>query len=74
MRFDVEDECGGLPAGNPEDLFRPYTQRGTNREGLGLGLGITRKGIEAYDGEVGVRNVPGKGCVFTITLPRPGAA
>jgi signal transduction histidine kinase len=68
--FDVEDECGGLAVGNAEDLFRSYTQHGTNREGLGLGLSITRKGIEAHDGEVGVRDLPGKGCVFTIALPR----
>lgn len=70
VRFDVEDECGGLPVGNAEDLFRPFTQRGASRKGLGLGLSIARRGIEAQGGDVGVRDLPGKGCVFTITLPR----
>lgn len=68
--FEVEDECGGLPAGQAEDLFRAYTQRGPNRKGIGLGLSISRRGIEGNGGEVRVRDLPGKGCVFTIALPR----
>ncbi|MEO8348247.1 MAG: HAMP domain-containing sensor histidine kinase [Acidobacteriota bacterium] len=71
--FEVEDQCGGLPKGESEDLFRPFTQRGPNRKGLGLGLSISRKGIEANGGEVHVRDLPGKGCVFTIDLPRYAA-
>lgn len=67
--FEIEDECGGLPAGDPERFFRPFTQDGRNREGLGLGLSISRKGVEADGGEIHVRDLPGKGCVFTIALP-----
>jgi signal transduction histidine kinase len=72
--FDVEDECGGLPAGTVDTLFRPYNQQSTRRVGLGLGLSITRKSVEANGGEVRVRDVPGVGCVFTIDLPRIAAA
>lgn len=72
--FEVEDECGGLPAGTAEELFRPFTQRGSNRTGVGLGLSISRRGVEANGGKIGVRDLPGKGCVFTISLPRPPAA
>jgi len=72
--FDVEDECGGLPAGAVDALFRPYNQQNSNRVGLGLGLSITRKSVEANGGEVRVRDMPGVGCVFTIDLPRLGAA
>jgi signal transduction histidine kinase len=72
--FDVEDECGGLPTGSADALFRPYTQRGRNRAGLGLGLSIARKSVEANGGEIRVRDVPGFGCVFTVDLPRLGAA
>ena len=32
----VEDACGGLPAGDPEDLFRPFEQRSVDKTGLGL--------------------------------------
>ena len=71
---DVEDECGGLPAGMPEALFRPFEQRGVDRTGLGLGLAISRRGVEANGGKIGVRDLPGKGCVFSIDLPRSRGA
>jgi signal transduction histidine kinase len=66
----IEDECGGLPPGQAEDLFRPFTQRSTDRTGLGLGLTISRKAIRLIGGELSVRNLPGLGCVFTVDLPR----
>jgi len=69
IRIEVEDECGGLPAGLPEQLFRPFERRGTDRTGLGLGLAISRQGVQANGGTLDVRNLPGKGCVFSIDLP-----
>jgi signal transduction histidine kinase len=68
--FEVEDECGGLPSGETEDLFRPFERRGSNHSGVGLGLFISRKAAKANAGEIRVRDLPGKGCVFTIDLPR----
>jgi signal transduction histidine kinase len=68
--LDVQDGCGGLPPGSAAELFRPFEQRGSNRSGLGLGLSITRKSIEASGGSVRVRDIPGSGCVFTIELPQ----
>jgi signal transduction histidine kinase len=68
--IEVEDECGGLPPGKVDTLFRPFEQRGANRTGLGLGLSIARKSVEANGGNLSVRDVPGVGCVFAIELPR----
>jgi signal transduction histidine kinase len=68
--FDVEDECGGLPPGKTEELFRPYEQRSSDRSGAGLGLAISRKAAKANGGEIRVRDIPGTGCVFTLDLPR----
>jgi signal transduction histidine kinase len=68
--IDVEDQCGGLPPGKAEELFRPFEQRGTDRTGLGLGLAICDRGARANDGEIHVHNHPGQGCVFTLELPR----
>lgn len=70
--IEVEDECGGLPAGTAEELFRPFEQRSANRTGIGLGLSISRRAVEANDGKLDVRNLTGRGCVFTIDLPRSG--
>lgn len=68
--IEVEDQCGGLPAGKAEAMFLPFEQHGTDRSGLGLGLSIARRAIDASGGKLGVRDIPGKGCVFTIDMPR----
>ena len=68
--LEVEDECGGLPPGIAERIFKPFSQAGEDRSGVGLGLSLSRRGIEAYGGTLHVRDLPGRGCVFTIDLPR----
>jgi signal transduction histidine kinase len=67
--IDVKDHCGGLPSGNAEKMFTSFTQRGENRTGLGLGLSIARQSVVADGGELSVVDVPGTGCIFTISLP-----
>jgi len=68
--IDVEDHCGGLPPGAMDRMFLPFTQSGANRSGLGLGLTMCRRSVEANNGILRVRDVPGSGCVFTIDLLR----
>ena len=68
--FEVEDECGGLPPGSSEDLFRSFEQRASDRSGLGVGLALARDGVEANGGAIRARDLPGRGCIFTIDLPR----
>jgi signal transduction histidine kinase len=70
VSIEVEDQCGGLPPGESEDLFARFERRSRNRAGMGLGLVISRKSVESEDGELRVRDIPGVGCVFTIDLPR----
>jgi signal transduction histidine kinase len=71
--IDVEDECGGLPPEKAEKLLRPFVQQGHDRSGLGLGLSIALKAVKSMAGELRIRDVPGKGCVFTIDLPKQPA-
>jgi hypothetical protein len=68
--IEVQDECGGLPAGRVDDLFRPFAQLGPNRSGLGLGLTIARRAVEANGGALRAQDLPDVGCRFTIDLPR----
>ncbi len=70
VRIDVSDHCGGLPPGDPEGLFIPFTQGGSDKTGLGLGLSISRDSVQANGGTLSVRNIAGVGCVFSIDLPR----
>ncbi|HUP30664.1 MAG TPA: HAMP domain-containing sensor histidine kinase, partial [Usitatibacter sp.] len=68
--IDVQDQCGGLPPGKAEAIFRAFEQHDPNRSGVGLGLSIARRAVEACGGQLRVRDLPGAGCVFTIDLPR----
>jgi signal transduction histidine kinase len=72
--IEVEDKCGGLPLGDVEEMFLPFTQSGADRSGCGLGLSISRRSVEANDGILRVRDIPASGCVFTIDLPRHALA
>jgi K+-sensing histidine kinase KdpD len=67
--IEVHDECGGLPGGvDSTETFRPFEQRGADRTGVGLGLAFCRWGTEAHNGRLYARNVPGKGCIFTVYI------
>jgi signal transduction histidine kinase len=68
--IEVQDECGGLPSGDVNELFRPFEQRSADRTGMGLGLAFSRWGAEANEGRIYARNLPGRGCVFTVDLAR----
>jgi signal transduction histidine kinase len=74
VRIDVEDHCGGLPSGIEDSMFTPFTQGSADKSGLGLGLSIARRVVEANQGTLSVRDQPGSGCVFTIELPRYAVA
>jgi signal transduction histidine kinase len=72
--IEVEDECGGIPR-SEDDLFSAFGDRkGSDRSGLGLGLSISKKAVTANGGELRNRNLPGKGCIFTIDLPQASLA
>jgi signal transduction histidine kinase len=68
--ISVTDQCGGIDVHTQATMFQPFVQGSANRTGLGLGLPISRKYVEACQGTLTCRNVPGEGCVFTIDLPR----
>jgi signal transduction histidine kinase len=68
--IEVADHCGGLGADVVKRMFQPFEQAGTDRSGLGLGLTIARQFVVDNGGTLSVRDVPGVGCVFTISLPR----
>lgn len=72
--IEVEDKCGGLPPGDAEGMFLPFARGGTDKTGLGLGLSISRRSVEANGGTLNVRDLAASGCVFTISLPRHNMA
>ena len=69
LLLQVRDHCGGLPSGAAQRLFEPFAQADSDKSGLGLGLSIARKSVQADGGALTVEDLPGEGCVFTIELP-----
>jgi len=70
VSIEIEDQCGGLPPAMTDRLFGLFQQHSADRSGLGLGLVISKRAVEAMNGELRAHNHPGTGCVFTVTLPR----
>ena len=68
--IEVEDQCGGLPSGTPNDLFQAFEQQHKDRDGIGLGLTIAHRAITLNHGTIEVENLPGRGCIFRIKLPK----
>ena len=72
--IEVEDESGGLTQGRADELIHPSSKRGEDRSPLGVGLMICVKAVAAIGGEIRATDVPGKGCIFTIDLPKQPAS
>jgi PAS domain S-box-containing protein len=66
VRVSVRDEGVGLGKGI-ERLFEPFYT--TKRDGLGMGLSISRSIIEAHGGLLGAENNPDRGATFFFTVP-----
>jgi signal transduction histidine kinase len=75
--ISITDHGEGIAQDALPHLFdRFYRVAGTadRVQGLGLGLFITRRIVEAHGGSISVQSQPGQGSTFTVSLPRPGDA
>ena len=70
LLLTVGDTGDGIPADLLPKIFEPYVT--TKTKGVGLGLSIARRIVEAHGGRIGVESQPGSGSRFTITLPVAG--
>jgi signal transduction histidine kinase len=67
--LEVEDEGGGIPPGQRDQLFeRFYRLDGTRASGSGLGLAIAKELAELMSGRIAVDSEPGR-TVFALVLP-----
>jgi signal transduction histidine kinase len=68
----VRDQGVGIPDEDQAQLFERFyrgSAEGQEVKGLGLGLYVTRRIVEAHGGEIFVRSKIGQGSEFSFTLP-----
>jgi PAS domain S-box-containing protein len=69
----VSDGGIGIPVDQQARVFDRFERGGADRQkfgGLGLGLYIVRRIVDAHGGTIAVHSEPGQGACFTVTLPR----
>lgn len=67
----VSDTGRGMSQANCQRIFDAFTRlpNGQGKEGVGLGLSITREVVQMLGGTITVTSEEGKGSCFTVSLP-----
>ncbi|MHB1204551.1 MAG: ATP-binding protein [Rhodospirillaceae bacterium] len=68
--LEVEDSGGGVAADVKDNIFEPLVT--TKKDGLGLGLSMSRSVVEAHGGSIVLQDSILGGAKFVVTLPREG--
>lgn len=63
----ISDTGGGIAEEKIEKIFEPFFT--TKRDGMGLGLYISRRLVERYQGEIVAQSREGEGTTFVVRLP-----
>jgi signal transduction histidine kinase len=63
----VEDSGKGIAESEIARVFEPFFS--TKREGLGMGLSISRSIVQAHRGQIWAENRAGRGAIFRCLLP-----
>ena len=70
ITIEISDTGIGIAPQFLEKIFEAFEQLGSRREGLGLGLAISKAIVEMHRGSIRARSEGlGKGATFAITLP-----
>ena len=66
VAVDVADTGCGISPDVASRLFQPFVT--TKKQGMGVGLSISRTIIESHGGQITVESNPGGGTIFRFTL------
>jgi signal transduction histidine kinase len=67
VEISIADTGSGIPPDRLQDVFDAFVT--TKRQGLGLGLAISKRIVEQLDGSIDVTSELGRGTVFTLRFP-----
>lgn len=78
VRISVKDNGVGIPKAHQARIFERFYRVDPARSravgGTGLGLTIARHTAERLGGRIALKSTPGRGSVFTLSLPADGHA
>ncbi len=78
VRLDVVDTGRGIPSERRREIFEEFRRYEDDparaSEGLGLGLSIVERLARLLGHRIGVTSTPGRGSIFSVTLPRARSA
>lgn len=69
LEFSVSDNGEGISAEHIRHIFDSFYQSDVHHSGSGIGLALSKAFTELHGGTISVKSSPGKGSVFTVTLP-----
>ncbi|WP_066375736.1 hybrid sensor histidine kinase/response regulator [Anabaena sp. CA = ATCC 33047] len=69
ITVEIADTGAGIPPEEQATLFERFRQGNHKISGSGLGLYLSRRIVEAHQGNIQVNSELGKGSVFTVSLP-----
>jgi len=73
VQFSIRDEGPGVPNAEKERIFKPFFQMDSSNtreaKGVGLGLAIAKKIVDAHQGQIGIEESPKTGAHFWVSFP-----
>jgi signal transduction histidine kinase len=70
VRVAVTDTGPGIASEHHQEIFEDFVRVDRTSSGMGLGLAIAKRLVQAHRGKIWVDSEPRRGCTFTFLLPR----
>ena len=69
VEVSVTDSGGGIPAEHHQEIFEDFVRVDRNTSGMGLGLAIAKRLVQAHRGKIWVESETKRGSMFRFLLP-----